>query len=241
MFSFTSMRNRVIAARATFHQRFATARAAQRSANPEQGFIGMVLLIVGLVLALSAAILSFQSDAGTPSTDSQRARLDAGVLAKQVADLRDSLTLVSASVTAPWGTYGPDANNRLVLSNGTSDVSDQSIFRQLPTGPVGADGSNVTWRISVPAADGAIYAFTSGNISAKVCDTLNTQLRGSGYTTPVNATLRTALAATTAQSDPVTTTYGVNSTTIATEAVSGPHCLVASSGTDTGMLVVRLR
>lgn len=242
MSAITSLRTRFTAARATFHDRFATARAAQRAANPQAGIgIGMILLIVILLVALGAAATRFSSDGGTPSTDAQRAQLDAGVLAKQVGELRDGLTLVSAAVTVPWSSYGPDANNRLVLSNGTSDVSDSSIFRQLPMGPVGADGSNVTWRISTPAADGAIYAYTSGNISSRVCDTINLQLRGSGYTTPANDTLRTALAGVTAQTDPVTTTYNTSSTTLATEAVSGPHCLVGTAGTDTGMLVARLR
>lgn len=242
MAAITSLRNRFTAVCATTNHRFATARAAQVSSSREAGFIGMIVLMGLLLVAMGAAWSRFSSDGSTPSGDNQRAQLDAAVFAKQVGELRDSLTLVSASVTAPWGTYGPDASNRLVLSNGTSDVSDQSVHRQLPLGPVGADGSAVTWRIGIPASDGAIYAYTHGNISSRVCDALNQQLRGSTYVTPVNATLQTSLANATAQYDPVTTTYGVvNTTSIAAESISGPHCVLASAGTDTGVIVARLR
>lgn len=145
--------------------------------SPKQGgWIGIILAVVALVVFVGLYFL--KSSGETPNADKQKIKMDASTLVNQTSQLRNGLVMMAGNTDLAW-TAVANKSGKLSLVNSTQDFTETA---KVPKGPVGKDGQPVTWKfISVPQAgfvNPTVYALSSNNVSAEVCQAVNKQSTG---------------------------------------------------------------
>lgn len=206
---------------------------AKRAANGEKGSLGILILVIILAAAIGMAL--FRGAGDNPNGDKQQVKLDSGVLAQQVVQLRNGVTLLSSSADFTWEGVA-NKSGKLSLASATKDITES---HTVPEGPMGTDSAAVKWTFGSQAGTGmkpTVYTWSTANVSRDVCKAVNLGLGAGGAGgTPAEVSLAdiaTATAQTLASGN--TDAFTVNTTLGAalTTALAGKTAVCVESDTD---------
>lgn len=183
----------------TLHARVARAQAADRHADPASGIIGMVMLIVGLVLAL--LYLFATTFSGSTDGNKQKNRIEASTLIQQAGSLRTTLATMSANSTITWTALGADySTGSLALVNGSTSYKEGATLSQ---GPKGSNDAPVTWHFASfndpVRGTPQVWAYTDATVTSAQCYALNDILRPGGATNPLSSAAMNSASGTTSE------------------------------------------
>lgn len=133
--------------------------------------LGMVVVIVGLLVAITAAA-GFGKLNATPSPGILAGHIDGAALQHQAKQLRDGLFTLQSSATIDWTQMGV-LDGHLVLTDGAGLHQDTV---RLPQALLGRDDVPVRWSFAAFATGfqtPTVYAWTTANISAETCRALS--------------------------------------------------------------------